>query len=49
MEINDKENIRLIKQALADYEGGALLEAREALAQVVKSIDAFDIATSAAE
>lgn len=48
MELNDKENVRLIKQALKDYEDGALLEAREALAQVVKAIDTLDIAESAA-
>lgn len=46
LELNDKKNIGLIKQALKDYEDGALIEARDALAEVVKNIDDFDIATS---
>ena len=41
--MNDEENIKLIKQALKDYEDGALIEARDALATVVNRIDAFDI------
>lgn len=41
--MNDEENIALIKQALKDYEDGALIEARDALATVVNRIDAFDI------
>ena len=40
--MNDEENIKLIKQALKDYEDGALVEARETLATVVKRIDAFE-------
>lgn len=41
--MNDEENIALIKQALQDYEDGALIEARDALATVVNRIDAFEI------
>lgn len=41
--MNDEENIALIKQALKDYEDGALIEARVALATVVNRIDAFEI------
>lgn len=41
--MNDEENIALIKQALKDYEDGALIEARDALATVVNRIDAFEI------
>jgi len=43
IKMNDEENIALIKQALKDYEDGALIEARDALATVVNRIDAFEI------
>ena len=43
IKMNDEENIQLIKQALKDYEDGALIEARDALATVVNRIDAFEI------
>ncbi len=49
VELNDKKNIELIKQALKDYENGAIIEARDALAEVVENIDDYDIATRAAE
>ena len=42
--MNDKENLKLIKQALKDYEDGAIIEARDALATVVERIDAFIVA-----
>ena len=44
IELNDKENIALIEQALKDYKDGSLVEAKEALATVVQRIDAFEIA-----
>ena len=42
--MNDNKNVRLIKEALIAYENGAILECRDMLAEVVNSIDAFDIA-----
>lgn len=39
--MNDKENIRRIKQALADYENGALIEACDELEMVVEAIKEF--------
>ena len=44
--MNDKENIKMIEQALKDYKDGALLEAKEALAIVVSRIEAWEIAES---
>ena len=44
--MNDKENLELIKQALKDYEDGALIEAKEALAIVVNRIEPWEIAES---
>lgn len=44
IELNDKENIDLIKQGLKDYENGALEEAAQELATVVKRIDDFILA-----
>jgi len=44
IKMNDEENIALIKQTLKDYEDGALIEARDALATVVERIDALNIA-----
>ena len=46
MELDDKKNIALIKQALKDYENGALIEARNALAVVVNGIDSLIVAES---
>lgn len=42
--MNDSKNVKLIKEALIAYENGAILECRDMLAEVVNSIDAFDIA-----
>lgn len=42
--MNDNKNVKLIKEALIAYENGAVLECRDMLAEVVNSIDAFDIA-----
>lgn len=39
--MNDNENLELIRQALKDYEDGALIEARDALAVVVSRLDSF--------
>lgn len=44
--MDDKENIEMIKQALKDYENGALIEAKEALAIVVNRIEQWEIAES---
>lgn len=49
MELNDKKNLKLIKQALKDYEDGALVEARDALAEVVNAIDSLVTADMIAE
>ena len=49
MELNDKKNLKLIKQALKDYEDGALIEARDALAEVVNAIDSRGTADMIAE
>lgn len=40
-ELLDKEIIKALKQAAKDYEDGAILEARDALADIVQSIDEF--------
>ena len=40
-ELNDKRNIELIKQALEEYEDGALIEACSTLEKVVQSIRDF--------
>ena len=44
--MDDYENIELIKQALKDYEDGALIEAKKALATVVKRIEMWEISES---
>lgn|GEM_PF-6885053 len=49
MELDDKKNLKLIKQALKDYEDGALVEARDALAEVVHAIDNLITADMIAE
>lgn len=43
-QMNDRENMELIRQALRDYEDGSLVEARDELAKVVERIDAFIVA-----
>lgn len=44
LELNDEKNISLIKQALSDYENGAIVEARDALLEVVNNITDFETA-----
>ena len=46
LEMNDKENIKLIEQALIDYKVGALIEAKDSLMIVVRRIEAWEIAES---
>lgn len=41
IELNDKENIDLIKAGMKDYQDGALVEAAEELGLVVKRIEDF--------
>lgn len=40
-ELLDKEIVKALKQAAKDYEDGAILETRDALADIVQSIDEF--------
>ena len=40
-ELLDKEIVTALKPAAKDYEDGAILEARDALADIVQSIDEF--------
>ena len=42
--MNDKDNMKLIQQALKDYEDGEIIEAMDALITVVERIDAFIVA-----
>ena len=44
IEMDDEENIKLIKQALECYEEGAFVEAKVALITVVNRIEAYEIA-----
>lgn len=48
MEIDDKRNMRLIEEAEKAYEDGVLIEARDMLAEVVGSINAFETAVELA-
>ena len=48
MEIDDNRNMMLIKEAAKAYEDGALIEARDMLAEVVESINAFETAVELA-
>ena len=41
-ELKDKKIIAALKQALKDYEDGAIIECRDELADIVNAIDAFD-------
>ena len=49
LQMDDKKNLRLIKGAEKAYENGEIVEAGEMLKEVVKSIDAFDIAMELSE
>ena len=49
MEIDDKRNMQLIRDAMKLYEDGELIEVRDMLAEVVHSIDIFDIAMEISE
>jgi len=49
LQMDDKKNLRLIKEAEKAYENGEIVEAGEMLKEVVKSIDAFDIAMELSE
>ena len=49
MEIDDNRNMMLIKEAAKAYEDGALIEARDMLAEVVERINAFETAAELAE
>ena len=49
IELNDKENIDLIKEGLKDYQDGALEEAAAELGLVVKRIEDFIIGYEACD
>ena len=40
-ELKDEEIMDALKQAMGDYENGAILEVRDELSDIVKAIDAF--------
>lgn len=40
-ELKDREIIHAIKSAAKDYENGAIIEARDVLADIVYAIDSF--------
>lgn len=41
-ELKDKQIIKALKQAIKDYEDGAISETRDTLADIVRAIDEFE-------